>query len=74
MHSLRVIDTDLASEAVNQKDPFESRDVKIIFIVISLVWIQDTAGGGDLMLTGFAEEIWVALRSWSILPHDYQDI
>lgn len=65
MHSLRVIDTDLASEAVNQKDPFESRDVKIIFIVISLVWIQDTAGGGDLMLTGFAEEICVMVNPTS---------
>lgn len=47
MHSLRIIDTDLAPEAVNQKDPFESGDVKIIFIIISLVWIQDTAGGQE---------------------------
>jgi len=39
MHSLRIIDTDLASEAVNQKSPFESRDVKIIFIIISPAWI-----------------------------------
>lgn len=52
MHSLQIIDTDLAPEAVNQKDPFESGDVKIIFIIISLVWIQDTAGGQDLTLTG----------------------
>lgn len=51
VHSLRIIDMDLASEAVNQKDPFESRDVKIIFIIISPVWIQDTAGGEDLTLT-----------------------
>lgn len=48
MHSLRIID--MASEAVNQKDSFESRDVKIIFIIISSVLIQDTAGGGDLTL------------------------
>lgn len=47
MHSLRIIDTDLASEAVNQKDPFQSGGVKIIFIIISPVWIQDTAGGRD---------------------------
>lgn len=51
MHSLRIIDMDLASEAVSQKDPFESRDVKIIFIIISPVWIQDSAGGEDLTLT-----------------------
>lgn len=52
MHSLRIIDMGLAPEAVNQKDPFESGDVKIIFIIISLVWIQNTAGDQDLTLTG----------------------
>lgn len=37
MHSLRIIDMHLPSEAVNQKDPFQSGAIKIIFIIISPV-------------------------------------